>query len=237
MMASDPSIFGKVARKAYSLLPGLADKLSLKDRLLLGQMPRIPYAYCAVRAAQLAVSLGYKEVSFVEFGVAGGNGLVALEKIKTIIERYIPITIRVLGFDLGSGLPTPIDHRDLPYIWQGGFYEMDVERLRARLTSAELILGSVAQTVPTFLSQPSTGAPIGMISFDLDYYSSTVDAFQIFEIDRTNILPRVMCYMDDITGSTECYSDFTGERLAISEFNAGHANRKLSPCYDFEEFC
>jgi hypothetical protein len=189
-----------------------------------------------VRAAQIATRLGYKEISILEFGVAGGNGLIALEDIKGIIEDYLPIKIRIFGFDLGSGLPKPVDYRDLPYHWQGGFYEMDVERLRSRLKTAELVLGPVAETVPAFLSRPPVNAPIGMISFDLDYYSSTVDAFKIFGIERSAILPRVMCYMDDVVGTTECYSDFTGERLAISEFNQKSTSQKISPCYDFEDF-
>jgi hypothetical protein len=232
----DPSIFGKVVRKSCFLLPGFVERLPLIDRLIFGKMPRIYYSYCAVRAAQLAHRLGYREVSFLEFGVASGKGLIALEEIKTIIERHLPIKIRLVGFDLGSGLPKPLDYRDLPYHWQGGFYEMDVELLKRKLASAELMLGPVAQTVPAFVARPNITAPIGMISFDLDYYSSTVEAFKIFEIDRAAILPRVMCYMDDITGSAECYSDFTGERLAIAEFNEKGDSQKISPCYDFQEF-
>jgi hypothetical protein len=54
----------------------------------------------------LALSLGYKEVSILEFGVAGGNGLVALEAIKEIIERYLPIKIRLFGFDMARGYPS-----------------------------------------------------------------------------------------------------------------------------------
>lgn len=217
-------------------MPGQSRALSLRERLIFGRMPRIWYSYCAVRAAQIASRLGYKEVSMIEFGVAGGNGLVALEEIKEIIEQSLPIKVRIFGFDIGSGLPTPIDYRDLPYHWEGGFYEMDVARLKAKLKTAELVLGPVAETVPAFLARPPVDAPVGMISFDLDYYSSTVDAFRIFELDRAAILPRVMCYMDDIVGTTECYSDFTGERLAIAEFNQRSASQKISPCYDFEDF-
>jgi hypothetical protein len=39
----------------------------------------------------------------------------------------------------------------------------------------------------------------------------------------------VYCYFDDIIGYT--YSDYTGERLAIAEFNKAHDMRKLSPIY------
>ena len=46
------------------------------------------------------------------------------------------------------------------------------------------------------------------------------------------MLPRVLCYFDDITGFT--YADHNGERLAISEFNAAHELRKLSQIYAAE---
>ena len=236
LLSKDQSVVGSISRGVLPYIPGLARKLSLHGRLLLGQMPRIYYSYCAVRAAELAVGLGYSEVSMLEFGVAGGNGLLALEEIKLMIERFLPIKIKLFGFDLGSGLPAPKDYRDLPYHWRAGYYRMDVERLTARLKTAELVLGPVSQTIPALLSRPPINAPIGMISFDLDYYSSTVDALKIFEIDRAAILPRVMCYMDDVVGTSECYSDFTGERLAIYEFNQNNQSQKISRCYDFELF-
>ena len=47
-------------------------------------------------------------------------------------------------------------------------------------------------------------------------------------------MPRVLCYFDDIIGLT--YSDYNGERLAISEFNSSHAMRKLSPLYGLKFF-
>lgn len=236
LLSKDQSIWGHVGRKILPYIPGLSRSLTLYDRLLLEQMPRVHYAYCAIRAAELAVRLGYSKVSMLEFGVAGGNGLIALENIKNVVEQFLPIQIRIVGFDLGSGLPVPVDYRDLPYHWQGGYYRMDVERLKSRLRTAELVLGPVDETVPDFLSRPDQSAPIGMIAFDLDYYSSTAAAFKIFEIDRAAILPRVLCYMDDIIGTTECYSDFTGERLAIHEFNHQYTSRKISRCYDFDLF-
>jgi hypothetical protein len=235
-IAKDTSLLGQILRRLIGNVSSFARIFSLDERLVLGAVPRIYYTYCVARAAKLALSLGYKEVSVLEFGVAGGNGLVALEAIKELIERSLPIRIRLFGFDIGSGLPMPVDFRDLPYHWQSGFYEMDVNLLRSRLKTAELRLGSISETVPAFVSQPLVDAPIGMISFDLDYYSSTVDAFRIFAIDHSGVLPRVMCYMDDVVGTTECYSDFTGERLAISEFNQQRALQKISPCYDFEDF-
>lgn len=234
-IANDPSLTGRVLRAVARRWPGIDRSLTLMDRLALGATQRPYYAFCAIRAAELAVRLGHRQMSILEFGVAGGSGLLELEDLKVLIEAHLPIAIRLYGFDIGSGLPTPLDYRDLPYCWQGGFYEMDVARLKARLRSAELLLGPVSETVPRFRAAPPPDAPIGMISFDLDYYSSTVDAFKILDVERTAMLPRVFCYMDDIVGTRECYSDFTGERLAIAEFNAAHQTRKISRCYDFEE--
>ena len=59
----------------------------------------------------------------------------------------------------------------------------DVDKLlKARLKRARLILGLVEETVPTFLL--SNPAPIGFISIDVDYYTSTADVFKALECDR-----------------------------------------------------
>jgi hypothetical protein len=63
-------------------------------------------------------------------------------------------------------------------------------------------------------------APIGFISFDLDYYSSTSAAFQVFSAPDGTILPRVLCYFDDIiSDGHQLHCDSVGELLAIREFN------------------
>jgi hypothetical protein len=92
--------------------------------------------------------------------------------------------------------------------------------------------GPVEKTVPEFIA--SRPAPVAFISFDLDYYSSTMQAFSIFEATHNILLPRIYCYFDDILG--HIYSDFTGERLAIREFNAAHPMRKISPIYGLKHF-
>ena len=60
--------------------------------------------------------------------------------------------------------------------------------------------GLVEQTVAEFIGRRP--APVGFVSFDLDLYSSTVSALRTFEADPELILPRVLCYFDDITGFT-----------------------------------
>jgi hypothetical protein len=178
-------------------------------------------------AAGLAAALGYPRISVIEFGVAGGNGLIELERVSKWAQRRSGIGIDVFGFDTGSGLPQPQDYRDLPNLWSEGHFSMDPERLRARLSHANLQLGPVAETVPEFLD--GAPAPIGFVAFDLDMYSSTVDAFGIFGSPLELLLPRVTCYFDDIIGFS--HGDFTGERLAIHEFNRAHEARKISKLY------
>jgi hypothetical protein len=128
-------------------------------------------------------------------------------------------------------MPEASDYRDLPHVWAKGFYQMDVAALQQQLTSAQLLIGDVAQTVPEWLARKDT-LPLGFIAFDLDYYSSTVHAFRIFDGAADNHLPRVFCYFDDIIYPAHaCHNEFVGELLAIKEFNAAHEHRKIAPIH------
>ena len=186
------------------------------------------YAYGVLQAANLAKRLDLGAITALELGVAGGNGLLELERLSDVIGRQVQVEIRSAGFDLGSGMPEPVDHRDLPYMWQRGFFAMDEQRLRSRLSSASLILGEVSETGPAFMSD--LDAPIGFISFDLDYYSSTAAAMEaLLNHDASHYLPRVFCYFDDTVGPhEELHSEFAGELLAIREFNDSHEHRKIA---------
>ena len=185
------------------------------------------YLWGTMCAAGLGAALGHARISVIEFGVAGGNGLLELERVSRWVAGRSGLAIDVYGFDTGSGLPQPQDYRDVPNLWSEGHFPMDPDGLRRRLTSAHLELGPVAETVPAFLERRP--APVGFISFDLDLYSSTVDAFGVLSTDPELLLPRVTCYFDDIIGFS--HSDFTGERLAISDFNESHEHRKISKLY------
>jgi len=180
------------------------------------------YYHIVQNAVTEAKALGLSRISILEFGVAGGNGLVELEQIAKKFQTRLGVNIDVYGFDTGAGLPKPIDHRDLPFQWQEGFFQMNVEQLESRLDSAELVLGNVSTTVPEFLQRDDL-APIGAIAFDLDYYSSTVDALKIFNASEKTRLPRVFCYFDD----AYCIAEL-GVNLAVSEFNQESETRKLS---------
>lgn len=189
------------------------------------------YAYCLYNAALLARSLGLPAISALEFGVAGGNGLVDLEHLAALVTAETGVTIEIYGFDLATGLPGPTDYRDLPYTWRSGQFTMDVPLLESRLSGAKLVLGNVADTVSTFFDD-FRPAPVGAVVIDLDYYSSTRDALRIFDAGDEHLLPRVLCYFDDTVGPDEAlHNDYVGELRAIAEFNEVHTGRKVAPVH------
>ncbi len=188
---------------------------------------RHSYSWGLMQSARLAESLGIQRITAIEFGVAGGTGLIALESIAEKVEASFAPRIDVLGFDTGVGLPKPEDFRDMPNLWSTGSFPMDVDKLKTRLKRARLILGPVNESVPALVQNHP--APVAFVSFDLDLYSSTKAAFALFDADHSFLLPRVHCYFDDILGYT--FGDHVGERLAIEEFNTSHALRKISPIH------
>jgi hypothetical protein len=193
---------------------------------------RPDYAWGALQGVNLAKALRLERVSLIEFGVAGGNGLVALERIAQSLESIFGVEIEIYGFDAVGGMPRSKDYRDLPNLWREGHYAMDEGRLRQRLKKARLILGMVEETVPQFIE--SRPAPIAFIAFDLCFYSSTVNAFQVFEADQSILLPRVHCFFRNILART--FGDHNGERLAITDFNATHQLRKISKIHGLQYY-
>lgn len=202
-----------------------------EDRLSMGAVDRPHYGYCVYHAAVLAKKLGYQRTSVLEFGVAGGSGLLNLEYHAQEISKVLAIGIDIYGFDATTGLPEPLDYRDLPYHWKKGFYKMDVPKLKAQLRKAELVLGDIRETSVDFFRKYHP-APIGAIAYDLDLYSSTVAALKMLEAGEQYYLPRVFCYFDDTVGTeVELLNDYTGERLAIHEFNQAHTDVKFGLPY------
>ena len=197
-------------------------------RIALDGVKRPNYGYALLCAAKQAKKLGIKTISAIEFGVAAGNGLIELERMAEKIKKLTEVSIDVFGFDMGTGLPVAADYRDLPYIFKSGFYKMDSKHLQARLKkTTRLILGDVADTIPDFIK--TSIAPVGFAAFDLDFYSSTVHAMKILSSGHDRLLPRVYCYFDDTMGSREeLYNEYTGELLAIREFNQQHEDRKIA---------
>lgn len=199
----------------------------VQTRVEYGVFPYPNYAYGAYWSSLLAARIGIPRITVIELGVAGGRGLIALERASAEIEKVTGVGIDVVGFDSGEGMPAPVDYRDVPHVWGEGFYKMEPEKLRARLSRAQLVLGDVRQTIPEWL-QNGQKSPIGFIAFDLDYYSSTKTAFQLFNGPEASHLPRVHCYFDDLAGNDlACMNEFVGEHLAIKEFNEQNPTRKL----------
>jgi hypothetical protein len=202
----------------WFLINTLLDELQAADDSL-----RPNYTWSVLHAASIAMRTGREAVSVIEFGVAGGNGLVALERAADAASDRLGVDVRVYGFDTGQGLPAPRDNRDAPFLMDRGDFPMDVELLRSRLSRAELVLGDVCDTIPAFMAAEKPA--IGFVSFDLDYYSSTRDALEILRGDAAGLMPRVLCYFDDTHGYP--WGDHNGARLAIAEHNERDDERTL----------
>jgi len=184
---------------------------SFEFRMNMSVLRSMPYAYICFNAARLGKKLGYKKISVIEYGVAGGRGLLILEKYITEIEKYFNIEIDIYGFDTGEGLPEPIDYRDLPYHWKKGFYSMEIDKLKKKLKKAKLVIGSINETSKTFFSDYNP-APIGAVIHDFDFYSSTKTTLSMMTNNSNFFLPRVYSYFDDTIGSElELYNDYTVE--------------------------
>lgn len=182
------------------------------------------YVWGVLQGAALGKVLGCPRVSMMEIGVAGGAGLLAMERAAELCEELTGITIDVYGFDTGVGIPKPHDYRDMPYKWSEGYYPCDVAELKKRLHRADLRIGLLKETIPVFLAEKP--APVAFVAFDTGMYSSTKDAFGLFAGAHEVLIPRVPCTFRSTIGKD--VSEYGGELLAISEFNRDHAMRKLS---------
>ena len=115
---------------------------------------RPPYLMGVLYAARRALREHVRAISVIEFGVAGGEGLLALEREAEAVEKELGVSIKVYGFDNGpAGLPEFIgDHRDHPDKWKPGDFPMDEPLLRSKLTSrTTLVLGNVEENSAPFL--------------------------------------------------------------------------------------
>jgi hypothetical protein len=191
---------------------------------------RSAYTWGVIQGVRRAKSIGLRRVSIIEFGVANGNGLVALENIAEKVESAFDVGVDVYGFDTGAGLPELEGYRDKPHLHLEGDFPMDQGRLQALLHKARLVLGPIKETLSTFIE--SRPHPVAFIAFDLDLYSSTTQALRLLEADQSVLMPRIDCFFDD---AFAC-GDYDGERLAISEFNASQAMRKISVVHGLRYF-
>lgn len=185
------------------------------------------YAFAILEAAKSARKLGKREVTIIEFGVAAGGGLLSMCDLARRVTDSTQVQIKVVGFDTGAGMPPPVDYRDHPDLYQAGDFPMDQEALRKKLpANARLVIGELRDTVPRFLAELSPEAPIGFAAIDVDYYSSALEALRIFaDPTPAKYLPLPILYLDDIV--LPSHSRFSGELLAVEEFNAAHDFRKI----------
>jgi len=204
---------------------------SAATRMLWDISERPAYLMGVLAAAHQAVKQHVPEISVVEFGVAGGRGLLALQEEAAAVEKETGIRIRVYGFDMGAGGLPPLigDHRDHPDAWRPGDFPMNEAALRARLAPrTTLILGNIRETAQSFFARFDP-PPIGFASIDVDLYSSTLDALNIFSAVDRRMLWHVPLYFDDIEFMFN--HRFAGELLAITEFNRQSEHFKIDRWY------
>lgn len=187
---------------------------------------RQQHAYAILTCADLARELGIKEVTLVEFGVAAGAGILNICELAERVTKETGVRFRIYGFDTGKGMPPPESYRDHPEIYQQGDFPMNHEALQRSLPdNAKLVIGEISETVGPFLSDLTEEAPIGFISIDVDFYTSTRDALAILDGDADQYLPRVQMYLDDLEHPS--HNSWCGERLAVGEFNERNTLRKI----------
>jgi hypothetical protein len=105
----------RVGRSKFLLLrEAKARAGTTRQQVELGLLPRPNYAYGMLRAADLAHHLGLKQVTVCEFGVATGNGLLAMVDIAKRLEPETGVSFRIVGFDTGAGLPEVGGYEDHP---------------------------------------------------------------------------------------------------------------------------
>ena len=206
-----------------------------RQKALFDALPYSQYATGLQTACRYADTFGEKKFTAIEFGVAGGNGLLALARHAQQIKRHTGIEVDVVGFDTGIGLPAIEEWRDAPWLYSPGDYPGDPSALRKRLQGrAELVLGDVRHTFREWL-RGERRAPIGFISIDVDYYSSTAEILDnLASCAAETLLPIASVYFDDILcfGVPRC----AGELAAVEEFNRNNSTRQFDRADWVSEF-
>jgi hypothetical protein len=200
---------------------------STRQKIEYDCIPRNPYAYCILAAADHAKAYGIKRIAIMEFGVAAGGGLLNMCWIAERVTRETGVEIDIVGFDSGEGMPPPRDYRDHPEkYFTGDFPPVDKDKLLAALPSnARIYYGPIEQTLKK--AEAELKSRIGFISIDVDYYWSTKQALDVLTWSPERYLPSVPMYFDDVYNLD--HNDNCGELLAIAEFNKANDLRKISP--------
>lgn len=183
-----------------------------------------PHYECILYEACLeAKKLGIDKVSVLELGVAGGNGIISLEKYKKRIQKILDMSIDIYGFDYGTGLPKTEMYEDLPFVWREGQYASNKEELEKKISS-KIFYGDVKDTIDGLLELKIN--KICCIIIDVDLYSSTINFLNQIPKIKDYLLPRVYCYFDDLYFENHV-THFNGELKAIAEFNENFSDFKL----------
>lgn len=188
---------------------------------------RPQHAFGLLNAADQAKSRGLSEITIIEFGVANGAGLMNLISVADKVTLVTGVKIHIYGFDTGEGMPEPVDYRDHPEYYNTGDFPMNKALLEEKIKGkAKIIYGSIKENITEFTRNIPKTAPIGFVSIDVDYYSSTKDVLEVFKAEATCFLPLTYVYLDDIF--MPHHNEKCGELLAVSEFNQSQSRRELS---------
>jgi hypothetical protein len=151
-----------------------------------------------------------------------------MAEIAERVTRETGVAFEIYGFDTAAGMPDPVDYRDHPESYSKGDFPMDKEALKSRLpANVHLIIGDIADTVPSFVEQLGPLAPVAFASIDVDYYSSARVALRALLGAPDAYLPVTLLYLDDIMQPS--HNSWCGELRAVAEFNGDHSMRKIEP--------
>ena len=187
---------------------------------------RPEYGFGIKHAFEIAAKEGISKVILIEFGCAAGQGLYTMLEIASNLRRKYKIDFEIVGFDSGIGMPQPKDYRDHPEMYRTGDFppeNLDYNNLPKKIT---IKLGNIKSTVNEFLnSKLYIDYKIAFVAIDVDYYTSTLDCFDLFISNKNRYLSKVVVHFDDIKDLD--HNEYCGELLAIKEFNTKDFPRKL----------
>ena len=156
-------LFKRIVGYEKPLRVALLGYLSLKFKTFKPHYESILYEACLE-----AKKLGINQVSVIELGVAGGAGIVSLEKYKKKIERVLDINIDIYGFDTGSGLPKIETDEDLSVTIELIGTDVDSDILTYHIVS-ETSLGTLVHNNNSVIFSPYENL------YGLDNFSYVVD--------------------------------------------------------------
>jgi hypothetical protein len=225
------NLFSTLNRKVWTLLFGYPSWLDrygdFRTRERYGRIRRSNYLYGMLRAADIAKYFGRKRVTVIEFGVASGAGILNMISLASLVEKETDVSLRIVGFDTGRGLPPVKGYKDHPELWNPGDFAMeDRDSLMQKIGNrAEIIWGDIAETIGPFTDSIDPTVPLGFISVDVDIYSATKSSLRCLSSAPEKYLPAISMYFDDV--GFFFANQWAGELAAIREFNEQHELRKI----------